>query len=110
MIDNIVEYLGTTKFRFTAIICIILACILLFKTDISENKNIKCSREKIDEILEQIISEKNRDLSEKMWISCKDGLVKGCITGSITGGFMGAVTGGAIFAIANPLLLYVNES
>ena len=108
MLDNIVKYLGTTKFRFTSIICIILSCIILFKPNI-EQKTEKCSREKIDQILEKIVEEKNRNLYEKMWLSCKDGLIKGCITGSITGGFMGAVTGGAIFSIANPILIYINE-
>ena len=109
MIDQLIEYLGTTKFRFMAFICIILSCILLIKSPDLDNNNTNCSREKVDEIINKIVKEKNRNLSDKMWLSCKDGLVKGCITGSITGGFVGALSGGVIFSITNPLLLYISE-
>lgn len=109
MIDQLIEYLGTTKFRFMSFICIILACILLIKSPYLDNNNTRCPKEKVDEILDKIVKERNRNLSDRMWISCKDGLVKGCITGSITGGFMGALSGGFIFSITNPILLYISE-
>ena len=108
MLDQLIEYLGTTKFRFMAFACIILSCILLIKSPELDN-NKKCSREKSDEILTKIVEERSRNLSDRMWLACKDGLVKGCITGSITGGFMGALSGGVIFSITNPLLLYITD-
>ena len=109
MIDQLIEYLGTTKFRFMSFICIILGCILLIKSPDLDNDNTRCPKEKVEEILDKIVKERNRNLSDRMWLSCKDGLVKGCITGSITGGFMGALSGGVIFSITNPLLLYISE-
>lgn len=108
MLDQLIEYLGTTKFRFMACVCIILSCILLIKSPNKDN-NKKCSQEKSAEIINKLVEERSRDLSDRMWLSCKDGLVKGCITGSITGGFMGALSGGVIFSITNPLLLYITE-
>ena len=109
MLDQIVEYIGTTKFRFSAIICIIISIILLCEKSniISDiiDKNVKINSNKLP-----MVVEKNKTLGKKMLNSCRDGLIKGGVTGSITGGFIGAVTGGAIFAIANPILLYINES
>lgn len=109
MLEQTVEYLGTTKFRFTTVLCMILIMIMIFTKpghDLANN----CSREKIDAQITQIVKEKERSLYEKMWLSCKNGMIKGGVTGSITGGVVGAVSGGAVFGIVNPLILYINES
>jgi hypothetical protein len=117
MIDHIINYFNTTKFRFSAIVCIIFILLLLLtksnmqpkKLDHEYKKNINnISREEMELEMIKIIESNNISISDKLWVACKDGLIKGCVTGSITGGFMGAITGGAIFAIANPLLLYIN--
>ena len=117
MIDYIINYFNTTKFRFSAIVCIIFILLLLLtknsqpptKLDYDYKKNINnISKEEMELELIKIIENQNISKSDKLWVACKDGLVKGCVTGSITGGFIGAITGGAIFAIVNPLLLYIN--
>jgi hypothetical protein len=109
MIDQLIEYLGTTKFRFSAALCIILIILIFIKMPNKDDHEYDCPREKMDLTIKKIVKEQDRSLSDKMWVACKDGLVKGGVTGSITGGFVGAVSGGAIFAIANPVLLYINE-
>ena len=48
-------------------------------------------------------------MSDKLIISCKEGIIKGYITGWITGGFMGGIIGGSLFGVCNPLLLYIND-
>ena len=108
MIDQITEYLGTTKFRCTALICIILIFIMVF-TKPRDNSNYRCPRAKIDAQIIQLVKEKERHLHDKMWLSCKEGMLKGAVTGSITGGIAGAVSGGAVFAIANPVLVYITS-
>ena len=117
MIDYIINYFNTTKFRFSAIVCIIFILLLLLtknsqpptKLDYDYKKNINnISKEEMELEMIKIIDAKNTPTYNKLWVACKDGLIKGCVTGIITGGFMGAITGGAIFAIANPLLLYIN--
>lgn len=107
MLDQIVEYLNTTKFRFTSMLCIILAGLLLINLPNPNPNDRKCTREKIDDTLIDMVAERNRTLSDKMWLSCKDGLIKGSVTGAITGGFIGGISGGAIFGVANPVLLYI---
>jgi len=109
MIDQLIEYLGTTKFRFSAALCIILIILIFIKMPNKDDHEYDCPREKMDLTIKKIVKEQDRSLSDKMWVACKDGLVKGGVTGSITGGFVGAVSGGAIFAIVNPVLLYINE-
>jgi hypothetical protein len=109
MLDHLIEFLGTTKFRFTAVLCIIIILLLIIKLPKCA-KPTKCPKKKKREILHNIALEKSRSLSDKLWIACKDGLVKGCITGLMTGGFMAGISSGAIFGIVNPLVLYANES
>jgi len=109
MIDQLIEYLGTTKFRFSAALCIILIILIFIKMPNKDDHEYDCPREKMDLTIKKIVKEQERTLSDKMWMACKDGLVKGGVTGSITGGFAGAVLGGATFAVANPVLLYINE-
>lgn len=109
MLDQLIEYLGTTKFRFNAVLCIILIILIFIKMPNKDDHEYDCPREKMDLTIKKIVKERERSLSDKMWVACKDGLVKGGVTGSITGGFVGAVSGGVIFAVANPVLLYINE-
>jgi hypothetical protein len=113
MLDQIIKYIGTTKFRFTAVLFIILSVILLTDKIINNtaqhNKNYICPREKMDTAVSKIVEDQERKLHDRLWISCKDGLIKGGITGGLTGGFIGAVYGSTIFAIANPIILYINE-
>ena len=109
MIDQLIEYLGTTKFRFSAALCIILIILIFIKMPNKDDHEYDCPREKMDLTIKKIVKEQERTLSDKMWMACKDGLVKGGVTGSITGGFAGAVLGGATFAVANHVLLYINE-
>ena len=109
MIDQLIEYLGTTKFRFSAALCIILIILIFIKMPNKDDHEYDCPREKMDLTIKKIVKEQERTLSDKMWMACKDGLVKGGVTGSITGGFVGAVSGGAIFAVANPVLVYISE-
>ena len=117
MIDHIINYLNTTKFRFSAVLFILFVLLLLLtkssrqhiKLDHEYKKNINnISREEMELEMIKIIESQDISTYDKLWFACKDGLVKGCVTGSITGGFIGAVTGGTIFAIANPLLLCIN--
>ena len=109
MTDQLIEYLGFTKFRFSAIIFIIFVILILMKMPDKNDNEYNCPREKIEIAIKKIVKDNERSLSDKMWLSCKDGLVTGGVTGCITGGFLGCVSGGALFAIANPLLLYINE-
>lgn len=109
MLDHLIEYIGTTKFRFTAIICIIIIIILIFRLPKCV-KPLTCPKNKRKEILHSIALEKSRSLSDRLWIACKDGLIKGCITGTLTGGFAAGVAGAAVFGIVNPVILYANES
>jgi len=109
MIDQLTEYLGTTKFRFNAVLCIILIILIFIKMPNKDEHEYDCPRETMELTIKKIVKEQERSLSDKMWVACKDGLVKGGITGSITGGFVGAVSGGVIFAVANPVFLYINE-
>jgi hypothetical protein len=109
MLDQIVAYLGTTKFRVTAVVCIILVIVLFIKLPKKSNTMYRCPTEKIDATISKIVEEKERNLSDRMWLSCKDGLIQGGITGVITGGFIGAAAGGAVFAIVNPAMVYIQE-
>ena len=132
MLDQIIDYIGTTKFRFSAILCIVFILLLItsktyndtvildnFSNPDDSNLDVsnpdfsnpdfnEKSRQPIDIEIIKIIKERNISLYDKLWSACKDGLIKGGVTGCITGGFVGAVTGGSIFAITNPLLLYIN--
>jgi len=45
-----------------------------------------------------------------MLVSSKEGFMKGGVTGCITGGIPGAVSGGFLFGIANPIIVYINET
>ena len=74
-----------------------------------EDHEYDCPREKMDLTIKKIVKDRERSLSDKMWVACKDGLLKGGVTGSITGGFAGAVSGGVIFAVANPVLVYISD-
>jgi len=104
MLDQIIAYLNTTKYRFCSIICIISIIILLCFQESTENYTGDIETE-----IKKIVHSRKKPIIEKMINACKDGLVKGAITGCINGGFTGAVTGSAIFAIANPIYIYVNE-
>ena len=72
----------------------------------NKNKCEWCVPKKGTKEYEQV--KKNMNNNEKLWNSCKEGVIKGCVTGGITGGMAGAISGGALFGIANPLLLYIN--
>jgi len=80
---------------------------LVFVPKCSVKKN-EIPPEKTNKILADLIKKQNMNTNEKLWNSCKEGVIKGCVTGGITGGMVGAVSGGALFGIANPLLLYIN--
>ena len=108
MLDHLIEYIGTTKFRLTAIICIIIIIMLIYRLPKCV-KPLTCPKNKRKEILHSIALEKSRALSDRLLIACKDGLIKGCITGTLTGGFTAGVVSAAIFGIVNHVILYASE-
>jgi hypothetical protein len=111
MLDEIINSIGTTKFRFTGVVFIIFIILIFLKTPHGSDDDYDedCPREKMDIVLKKITKKSEKPMHDKMWLACKDGLVKGAVTGSITGGLVGAVSGGFVFALANPILLYIHE-
>lgn len=108
MLDYISDYIGTTKFRIMAIVFIIICLVLLIKWP-EKNTTHYHTPEKIKIVIEKLAIDKVKPMSDKLIISCKEGIIKGYITGWITGGFMGGIIGGSLFGVCNPLLLYIND-
>lgn len=104
------ESYGISKFRVSAVVFIIVLLFLAVvpKCDTKKIETNDIPPEKADKILADLIKKQTMNSNEKLWNSCKEGVIKGCVTGGITGGMAGAISGGALFGIANPLLLYIN--
>ena len=106
-----IQSLGISKFRLSAFIFILVLLFLVLSPKCS-GKKVKLHKmpsKKVNKVLGDLVRKHEIDTNERLWKSCKEGVIKGCVTGGITGGFVGAVSGGALFGIANPLLLYINE-
>jgi hypothetical protein len=110
--------MANIRFRIMMIIIIILLVIIITEKETFKRKEKKTkenqkgelySREVLDFELTKILKKKNIHIYDKMWLSCKKGLLRGGLTGYITGGFMGGITGGLLFATVNPFLVYINE-
>lgn len=101
-----------TKTQFTRIIFIILIVIVLFKefyTDTFNDTACDIPKEKIDKVIKKIITSKEKNISDKLILACKDGLLKGSIVGCVNGGIPGAIAGGMAYGIANPIIVYITE-
>ena len=109
MLEYLQSY-GISKFRVSAVVFILVLLFLVFvpKCAVKKSEIHDIPPEKTNKILADLIKKQNMNTNEKLWNSCKEGVIKGCVTGGITGGMVGAVSGGALFGIANPLLLYIN--
>lgn len=108
---DLLEPYGVTKFQVSSIILILFILLTMYRP--KKEKNIKideCPPKKINEAVLDIIKKKETDVNEKLWLSCKDGIIKGCVTGCLTGGFHGAIASGALFGVVNPILTYINET
>lgn len=76
----------------------------------SDRQNQECQQDDITNEMKKLVKEKNKSLIDKMIISSKEGFMKGGVTGCITGGIPGAISGGFLFGVANPIIIFVNES
>jgi hypothetical protein len=100
------------KTQFTRIIFILLILIVLFKeyyTDTFNDTTYDVPKEKIDNVIKKIITAKEKKISDKLILACKDGLLKGSIVGCVNGGVPGAIAGGMSYGIANPIIVYLTE-
>ena len=80
---------------------------ILLEKFLEYNKARKEINAEINTEMKKLIAKKKSKLSDKMIVSCKDGLFKGAVSGGILGGVPGAIAGGMVYGVSNPIITYM---
>jgi hypothetical protein len=108
--DLFIKY-GITKTTLSMIVIIILLCVCLYLEFADDDDDIgdNVIEAELNKEVKKIIKLRNKPLKIRMLESSKDGLLRGFVFGGLSGGLAGSVSSAAIFGIANPFVIFIND-